>query len=196
MKRTPLQTGESKASKANLPGRERPLMKWMTSSVELDAIAKKRCLMILSVLSGEIPVTEAITQAGISRPMYYVLERRAVEAMLVAVMPGADTPASQNLTNQGRIRDLEAQITKLEREKRRTQRLLFLARKVLGKTPFKTKSGGPRTKRKKLTSVSASTPNGKPISKRSAKTEKATNPNPNSTPSKDGAGEPSPGNES
>jgi hypothetical protein len=197
MKRTPLQTGDANVPKEKSALRERPLMKWLNTSEELDAIAKRRVLMILSVLSGELPVTQAIAQAGITRPLYYVLERRAVEAMLLAVMPGAEMPGSQNLTSQGKIRHLEGQIERLEREKRRLQRLLFLTRKVLGSGPYKTKTGGPRTMRgKKISSAPASIPNGKPTSKRSPQRKKATSTSEPSIPNKDGAAEPSPGTES
>src|SRR5688500_1883382 len=68
--------------------RARPIPKWLESD-ELEEIAQRRCLMILSVLSGEKPVTEAIKEAEITRPLYYLLERRAVEAMLAALIPSS-----------------------------------------------------------------------------------------------------------
>ena len=56
-------------------------------SEEIDRIAQQRCLMVLSVLSGEKPVTDAIAEAGISRGTYYQLETRALSAMLRALGP-------------------------------------------------------------------------------------------------------------
>ena len=47
--------------------RSRPTPKWLMTSADLDTIAQQRCLMVLRVLSGETPVTEAISEAGISR---------------------------------------------------------------------------------------------------------------------------------
>jgi len=65
--------------------RARPTPRWLARSADLDPIARVRCLMVLSVLSGEKPVTDAITEAGISRGRYYQLETRALSAMLRAL---------------------------------------------------------------------------------------------------------------
>lgn len=129
----------SKRKRTRKP-RSRPIPKWLESD-ELEEIAQRRCLMILSVLSGEKPVTEAIKEAGITRPLYYLLERRAVEAMLEALLPSSPgrkaEPSSQ-------IRGLEEKIQQLEKEKRRMERLLLLTRKVLKPGPLKTARGRPR----------------------------------------------------
>src|SRR5687767_2810297 len=69
--------------------RPRPTPKWLLKSQELNEIAQRRTLMLLSVLSGEKPVTDAITEAQISRPHYYQLEDRALKALLEAMEPGA-----------------------------------------------------------------------------------------------------------
>ena len=45
--------------------RARPTPRWLKTASEEDAIAKRRCLMVLSVLSGALPVTEAIAQADV-----------------------------------------------------------------------------------------------------------------------------------
>ena len=67
--------------------RARPTPKWLLSR---DEVGKARCLMVLSVLSGEKPVTDAISEAGISRATYYHLETRALSSMLRALAPGAE----------------------------------------------------------------------------------------------------------
>jgi hypothetical protein len=90
--------------------------------------------MLLSVLSGETPVTDAIERAKISRATYYQLETRALKAMLTAMNPLASNTAdgAQDLTAAtGRIAQLEAQVQRLEQQKRRTQRLLLLTRKSI-----------------------------------------------------------------
>src|SRR5919204_1852374 len=69
--------------------RARPIPKWLLKKEELAQIAQRRTLMILSVLSGQTPVTDAIEQAQISRGHYYQLEERALQAILEAVEPGA-----------------------------------------------------------------------------------------------------------
>lgn len=120
--------------------RPRPMPKWLLKSEQLDAIARSRCLLVLSVLSGETPVTEAITKANISRGTYYQLEDKALKAMLAVLNPLAST------TDQGtadlsaaacRIAELEDKIKQLEQETRRSERLLYLTRKSL-KAPVTT----------------------------------------------------------
>ena len=112
--------------------RPRPIPKWLQDSEKLDAIARARCLMVLSVLSGEKPVTDAIHQAKIARGTYYQMETRALNAMLAALNPLA-TAAETAVPDLSahRIEALLARIAQLEQEKRRTQRLLLLTRKSI-----------------------------------------------------------------
>ena len=84
--------------------RSRPTPKWLLTSEDLDQIAQQRCLMVLSVLSGETPVTEAIAQAGISRATYYQLETRALSAMLRALGPLAERGGDGERARCGRSR--------------------------------------------------------------------------------------------
>lgn len=128
--------------------RSRPIPKWLSDSRELDEIAKRRCLMVLSVLSGERPVTDAIEELSLSRGTYYQLEQRALEAMLAALVPGASTNETSSATPQKRIAELEAKVTTLEQQKRRTERLLYLARQVVGTGPV-TMTGRGRPKKVK-----------------------------------------------
>lgn len=114
--------------------RPRPMPRWLKKSQELDAVARSRCLMVLSVLSGEKPVTEAILEAKISRPTYYQLETRALNAMLSALNPlvSARRNGSPDLSAAtARIEELQARVEHLEREKRRSERLLLLTRKAM-----------------------------------------------------------------
>lgn len=116
--------------------RTRPVPRWLTGRRDLDEVACRRCLLILSVLSGEKPVTTAIAELGISRPLYYQLETKALVAMLVALAPGASaamTPAEAGPAH--RIAELESRVERLEQDKRRLERLLFLTRKVLPPGP-------------------------------------------------------------
>jgi hypothetical protein len=112
--------------------RPHPVPKWLKESEKLDAIARSRCLMVLSVLSGETPVTDAIARSHISRGTYYQLETRALNAMLAALNPIA-TAAPNALPDLSatRIEALMQRIRTLEQDKRRTQRLLLLTRKSL-----------------------------------------------------------------
>jgi hypothetical protein len=108
----------------------RPTPRWLLRSEELDKIAQQRCLMVLSVLSGETPVTEAIAQAGISRAAYYQLETRALSAMLRALGPLAGSEGTESSPLR-QIAALESKVRELERSRRRTQRLLLMTRRVV-----------------------------------------------------------------
>lgn len=112
--------------------RPRSVPKWLINSPQLQAMARARCLMILSVLSGEVPVTDAIHQAKISRGTYYQLETRALKAMLSAMNPMMSTDGAADLSAaSARIAQLQAQVKRLEQEKRRAMRLLLLTRKSI-----------------------------------------------------------------
>jgi hypothetical protein len=112
--------------------RHRPRLtpKWLLRSEEIDQIAQQRCLMVLSVLSGETPVTDAIKTAGISRGTYYQLETRALSAMLRALGPLASAEGVETSPVR-QIAALEAKVKELERAGRRSQRLLLMTRRVI-----------------------------------------------------------------
>jgi hypothetical protein len=116
--------------------RSRPTPKWLKTASELDPIARVRCLMVLSVLSGEKPVTDAIGEAGISRATYYHLETRALSAMLRSLGPGAEE--TEDGSPQRQVAKLQKKVKLLEQGKRRAERLLLMTRRVLG--PVKTRS--------------------------------------------------------
>ena len=110
--------------------RPRGTPKWLLKSEELDRIAQQRCLMVLNVLSGETPVTDAIKTAGISRGTYYQLETRALAAMLRALGPLASAEGMETSPVR-QIAALEAKVKDLERAGRRSQRLLLMTRRVI-----------------------------------------------------------------
>jgi hypothetical protein len=160
--------------------RRRPIPRWLRSE-ELDAIARSRCLMVLSVLSGEAPVSDAITAAKISRGTYYQMETRALHAMLAALNPLA--AATQDGTPDlsaaaARIEELQAQVRRLEQDRRRSQRLLLLTRKTL-RAPVTTRRRGRPPKNALLGSI----PSGRP---RSRRTTVKTGPSADSTPTRAG----------
>jgi hypothetical protein len=61
--------------------------RWLTGRKDLDQVAQRRTLLILSVLSGHAPVTTAIVEHGISRSLYYQLEMKATLGMMRALVP-------------------------------------------------------------------------------------------------------------
>lgn len=149
------------------PRKTRPTPKWLLEQQDLDQTARRRCLMILSVLSGERGVTEVIMEAGISRQSYYDLETRALQGMLRALVPGAGsetgpTPAEKRLV------ELEQRIKQLQTEKRRSERLLLLTRKLMHTSKSKT------TARRSSRKHPSSTTRGSKPSAASKKTSKST----------------------
>ena len=124
--------------------RSRPTPRWLKTKMDLDQVAKNRLLLVLSVLSGEKPVTTAIEEHGISRGFYYQLETKAINAMLLALAPGSDGDASPDATGLcQRIKQLEEKLARAEASQRRAERLLYLQRKLVGPMPVKTHRGRP-----------------------------------------------------
>jgi hypothetical protein len=124
--------------------RSRPTPRWLIKKSDLDAVARNRVLLVLSVLSGEKPVTTAIAEAGISRGFYYQLETKALNAMLLALAPGSDGESSPDATGlHHRIKQLEDKLERAEAAQRRAERLLFVQRKLTSSGPVKTHRGRP-----------------------------------------------------
>jgi hypothetical protein len=110
--------------------RSRPVPKWLEEKRDLDEMARRRCLLVLSVLSGAKPVTEAIAETGMSRNTYYQLEEKALDGMLAALGP---TPPGRKPDQSAEIAGLQAKVNRMETEKRRAERLLLLTQKVVRK---------------------------------------------------------------
>lgn len=150
--------------------RSRPTPRWLTQKTDLDTVARNRVMLVLSVLSGEKPVTTAIEEASISRGFYYQLETKALNAMLLALAPGSDGDPSPDATGlHARIKQLEEQLAKAEAAQRRAERLLFLQRKLTTPGPVKTQRGRPPK------ATTSSTPGGR-RSWRSSTTTSSTRP--------------------
>jgi hypothetical protein len=161
--------------------RPRPTPSFLLEQQDLDDIARRRCLMILNVLSGQTPVTDAITGTDISRQNYYQLEERALRAMLRALTPGQElAPITGPDPQQARrIAELEGKLRELEQDKRRHERLLFLTRKVVAPGPLKL---GHRGRPKKAPSSTESGPKPLRSSRSSSGTAEGTTSEPTSTP--------------
>jgi hypothetical protein len=114
--------------------------------------------MILSVLSGERLVTEVIEELELSRQMYYLLETKALNAMLPALVPGSErASADPSATSPAkRIAELEEKVKRLEQSKRRGEHMLSLTRQVLGPGPVKLGRGGRPSKKAKKTMATSS----------------------------------------
>ena len=135
--------------------RRRGIPRWLTGRKDLDQVAQRRTLLILSVLSGHTSVTTAIAEHGISRPLYYQLETKALVGMMRALVPGANAASSpDDATPMRQIVELEEKVARLEQDNRRLERLLLLAKKVVpmgpiafpekrGRKPRRSTNGGP-----------------------------------------------------
>jgi hypothetical protein len=178
-------TEESKPTpKRRRKTRTRPTPRWLNSAPGVDEVAKRRCLLLLSVLSGEVSVTEAIAQAQISRQLYYLLEERALLAMLQALSATtmeSDSP-EQGPNLEKEVERLRARVKRLEAEKRRADRLLFLTRKVV-------KPGVLTTGRGRKKTAPSSTPSG-PIPSPASTSQTSSLPAGHSSPPPSGATQP------
>jgi hypothetical protein len=143
--------------------RARTTPEWLHERADLDEMARRRCLMVLSVLSGERPVTDVIAEAQISRGTYYNLEERALKAMLVALVPGATDAPSESPAM--RIVELEKKVALLEQQKRRSERLLLLTRKTLKRGPMKLEGHGRPSKQRASTARGKKPLRGSPSTK-------------------------------
>lgn len=93
-------------------------------------MARRRCLMVLSVLSGEKTVSDVIAEEKIARQTYYQIEERGLRAMLSALLPAmTDEGAPTSVAQQVAL--LQKKVALLEQAKRRLERLLLLTRKVV-----------------------------------------------------------------
>ena len=174
--------------------RPRPTPKWICEpQPDLDEIARRRCLLVLTVLSGAQPVSDAIAEASVSRGTYYKMESQALRAMLAALQPGAQASSGAEGPAM-RIAQLEQKVKRLEQDKRRAERLLFLTRQVVKPGPVKAAQGRPPKHRQRLCSTRAgSKPS--PASKAMTAPAPPAAPTP-SSPTPAGAAAPSSGSES
>jgi hypothetical protein len=147
MKRTtPRPESDEKKSEGRRKHRARPTPKWLLKRQELDEVAKRRCLMVLEVLSGAKPVTDVIGDGQMSRATYYKLEERALAAMLRALSPtaGPDGTDGQALAEAlARVEELEGKLAKAEQDRRRSDKLFVMTRKLVKAGPLTTGSGRP-----------------------------------------------------
>lgn len=165
--------------------RSRPTPRWLKTAEGVDALAQRRVLLVLSVLSGEMPVTDAVQTAGISRPLYYQLETRALQAMLRALTPGAEDGDEALQAGASRVRELELKLKRMEQEKRRAERLLLLTRKLVRPGTLTTGRGRPPKVRTHPSWTPAGTTSSRPS--RTHRTAPATGSTPASTPLTTGA---------
>jgi hypothetical protein len=117
---------------------------WLMQPMEEQRIAQARCLMVLSVLSGQKSIQEAISEAKVSRVLYYQLEDRALNGMMMALGPRVrEAPNEQQELARARVqvRHLTARVKWLVQRRRAAERLLRLMMKS-NRTPVKIERRG------------------------------------------------------
>jgi len=155
--------------------------RWVMDATGLDEMAQRRCLMILSVLSGEKSVDEASREAQVTPGLYYQLEKKALSAMLAALVPGAG-PAGAALPA---LAQLESRVAELEATKRRLERLLYLTRMTVKSGPM---TQGRPGRPPRLPALEAGGPKLLRVSKKRRRAKKS--PSEPSTPTSGGEGAP------
>jgi hypothetical protein len=102
---------------------------WLMQPAEQQAIAQRRTLMILAVLSGQKSVQEVIEQEQVSRALYYQLEDRGLQGMLKALSPRIEGVTSEHrelMQAREQVRTLSERVKSLTQRKRSVERLLRL----------------------------------------------------------------------
>jgi len=133
MKITRERVDGAQAEKARKPQRHRRtshnLPLWLMQPAEQQAIAQRRTLMILSVLSGQKSVQEVIEAERVSRTFYYQLEDRGLQGMLSALSPRVEGVTSERRElkeAQEQLRAMSEQVKSLTQRRRSAERLLRL----------------------------------------------------------------------
>jgi hypothetical protein len=130
----------------------------LTRDNDLDELGKRRCLMVLSVLSGQRPVTDVIEEAKISRQAYYQLEERAIQGMLMELGLASGRGMVEETKQANRtIEKLNKEVAKLQEAKRRLERLLLVTRKVVKTGPMTLAKKGPRKRRSPVSTQDGTT---------------------------------------
>ena len=183
MKSAPRAESTTAKPKQKRRNRPRPTPKWLKAEAEgPEAVAQRRCLLVLAVLSGEQPVTDAIESTGVSRQLYYQLEERALKGMLQALGPGVETSEvlAESLATQ--LEAALARVKQLETEKRRAERLLFLTRKLVKPGPVTVgRDGLPRKYTRRSTKAGPASSTSGPTKTETAEATTST-PTPTSAP--------------
>ena len=94
--------------------------------------ARKTASAILEVLAGTLTPSGAASAIGISMPKYYLLEARALNAMVESCEP---RPKGRAMSPASRMDALQKELENLRRENARQQTLLRAARRTIGLEP-------------------------------------------------------------
>ena len=121
---------EAKATqrRGTAPGNAKKL-KGITGLACPSSDTQRMAMVILEVLAGVRTPTDAAQAIGLSLMRYYQLEMRALEGLVRALEP---RPRGKQPSSEVRIRQLEKQLQRAEREAARHQALARIAQRSLG----------------------------------------------------------------
>jgi hypothetical protein len=113
-----------------------------------DEGAKRSAALILEVLAGLRTPTEASEALGVSAMRYYVLERRALEGMVQALVP---RPKGKRRRPEDVLQEAGREKVRMEREMGRLQALVRAAQRTMGlpPAPSREKSKGDKRRRRR-----------------------------------------------
>ena len=99
---------------------------------EASREAKRIAACVLEVLAGASSPTAAAAALEVSLPRYYLLEQRAIEALVNACEPRS---GGRTLSPDRELEVLRKQIERMQRECTRNQTLLRVAQRTIGLVP-------------------------------------------------------------
>jgi hypothetical protein len=120
--------------------------KTLKGSVE----ARRTAAVLLESLSGLRSTQEASDELGIALARYYVLETRALQAMITALEPRA---RGRQRSHESEIQHLQQEISLLKRDLSRTQALYRSAQKTMGLSDVSKRKAGKKAGDKKTRRV-------------------------------------------
>lgn len=108
--------------------------KLAASKAPVSREARRAASVVLEVLGGERTAGEAAAALAMSTSAYYLLEQRALDALVVACEP---KPSGWVATTERELGGLRKRYAVLERESARYQALARLAQRTMGIAPPK-----------------------------------------------------------
>ena len=100
--------------------------------------AKRIAASVLEVLAGDSSPTAAAAALQVSLPRYYLLEQRAIEALVTACEPRS----GRTIAPKREIDLLRKQLDRAQRDSTRYQTLLRVAQRTMGLVPAATPTHG------------------------------------------------------
>jgi hypothetical protein len=104
---------------------------------EASRDAKRIAACVLEVLAGASSPTAAAAALDVSLPRYYLLEQRAIEALVNACEPRS----GRTISPQREVDIIRKQLERAERDATRYQTLLRIAQRTIGLAPPATPTG-------------------------------------------------------